>query len=398
MGKYYQLQCKRLLRYLPGVLLATLILLGGLFMAYRMLVNKSDSDAKNQKVSIALCGETDHPFLQMGITAMASFDSSQMALDVVEMEEADAARELAAGRIAAYAVIPPGFIEAAFAGDILQIDFYSTNGATGLVSIVKEELSRVISNLLLESQKGVYAVWDGLIDNDLRGKASGQMDQMAITYVDYILVRDRLYTVEELGIGDALGMDGYILCGLGVLFLLLLCLPFAAQMIPGDPALGRLLCSKRKPAWKQAIYDFLAYGTTLLCLCIIVVLLAFIFMPGVLTVFMVFRMLPVLLFAAAFSFMIYSLSRDIIGGVMLQFFVSLILSFVSGCLYPVYFFPVRVQQLAQWLPTGLARTQLAGCITGSTPTWTLPLLLSYCLVMTGIGVVARMQHIRGVRG
>ena len=398
MGKYYQLQCKRLLRYLPGVLLATLILLGGLFMAYRMLVNKSDSDAKNQKVSIALCGETDHPFLQMGITAMTSFDSSQMALDVVEMEEADAARELAAGRIAAYAVIPPGFIEAAFAGDILQIDFYSTNGATGLVSIVKEELSRVISNLLLESQKGVYAVWDGLIDNDLRGKASGQMDQMAITYVDYILVRDRLYTVEELGIGDALGMDGYILCGLGVLFLLLLCLPFAAQMIPGDPALGRLLCSKRKPAWKQAIFDFLAYGTTLLCLCIIVVLLAFIVMPGVLTVFMVFRMLPVLLFAAAFSFMIYSLSRDIIGGVMLQFFVSLILSFVSGCLYPVYFFPVRVQQLAQWLPTGLARTQLAGCITGSTPTWTLPLLLSYCLVMTGIGVVARMQHIRGVRG
>lgn len=398
MGKYYQLQCKRLLRYLPGVLLATLILLGGLFMAYRMLVNKSDSDAKNQKVSIALCGETDHPFLQMGITAMTSFDSSQMALDVVEMEEADAVRELAAGRIAAYAVIPPGFIEAAFAGDILQIDFYSTNGATGLVSIVKEELSRVISNLLLESQKGVYAVWDGLIDNDLRGKASGQMDQMAITYVDYILVRDRLYTVEELGIGDALGMDGYILCGLGVLFLLLLCLPFAAQMIPGDPALGRLLCSKRKPAWKQAIFDFLAYGTTLLCLCIIVVLLAFIVMPGVLTVFMVFRMLPVLLFAAAFSFMIYSLSRDIIGGVMLQFFVSLILSFVSGCLYPVYFFPVRVQQLAQWLPTGLARTQLAGCITGSTPTWTLPLLLSYCLVMTGIGVVARMQHIRGVRG
>ena len=398
MGKYYQLQCKRLMRYLPGVLLATLILLGGLFAAYRMLVSRNESDAKKQKMAIALCGDTGHPFLQMGITAITSFDSSQMALDVEEMDEAEAAKKLAAGDISAYAVIPEGFIEASFVGEILQIDFYSTNGATGLVSIVKEELSRVISTLLIESQKGTFAVWDSLIDHEMYSRAEGQMDEISIVYVDYILVRDRLYRVNELGIGDALGMEGYILCGLGVLFLLMLCLPFAAQMIPGDPALGRMLCSKRKPAWKQAIFDFLAYGSTLLCLFIIVVLLAIIFIPGVLTFSMVLRILPVLLFAAAFSFMIYSLSRDIIGGVMLQFFVSLILCFVSGCLYPVYFFPVQVQQLAQWLPTGLARAQLAGCITGSTPAWTLPLLLSYCLIMTGIGIAARRQHIQEVTG
>lgn len=398
MGKYYQLQCKRLMRYLPGVLLATLILLGGLFIAYRMLVDRSNNDANKQKITIALCGDTEHPFLQMGITAITSFDASQMALDVEEMDEAVAAKKLAAGEISAYAVIPEGFIEASFEGVILQIDFYSTTGATGLVSIVKEELSRVISTLLIESQKGTFGVWDSLIDNDMHSRAEGQMDVMSLVYVDYILARDRMYQVNELGIADALGMEGYLLCGLGVLFLLLLCLPFAAQMIPGDPALGRMLCSKRKSAWKQAIFDFLAYGTTLLSLFVIVVLLAIIVMPGVLTFSMVLRILPVLLFAAAFSFMIYSLSRDIIGGVMLQFFVSLILCFVSGCLYPVYFFPVQVQQLAQWLPTGLARAQLADCITGNTPTWTLPLLLSYCLVMTGIGIVARRQHIQEVRG
>jgi ABC-type uncharacterized transport system permease subunit len=224
------------------------------------------------------------------------------------------------------------------------------------------------------------------------------MDAMAITYVDYILVRNRLYTVQELGIGDALGLEAYILCGLGVLAMLLLCLPFATQMIPGDPALGRLLCSKKKSAWKQAICDFLAYGATLLCLFLLVAVPAKIFLTEKLTVLMMIQMLPVLLFAASFSFMINSLSRDIIGGIMLQFFISVLLCFVSGCLYPVDFFPVEVQQLAQWLPTGLARGQLASCITGSTSTWTLPLLLSYCLVMTGIGVGARVQHIRGVRG
>lgn len=397
MGKYFQLQCKRLMRYLPGVLIATLILLAGILLAFQLLVGQNSNKAENKKVAIAVCGELDHPFLQMGLTAMTSFDSSQMALDVMELEEAEAKRALSTGEISAYAVIPEGFIEAAFAGEIMQIDFYFTNGATGLVSIVKEELSRMISTILLESQKGTFGVWDGLIDNDLRDRASGQMDAISLVYVDYILVRDRLYMVQELGIGDALGLEEYVLCGLGVLFMLLLCLPFATQMIPGDPALGRMLCSKKKSAWKQAICDFLAYAATLLCLFLIVAVPAKIYWSETLSVSMLFRMLPVLLFAAAFSFMIYSLSRDIIGGIMLQFFIPVLLCFVSGCLYPVHFFPMKVQQLAQWLPTGVARTQLAGCVTGSAPAWTLPLLLSYCLVMTGIGVGARVQHIRGVR-
>ena len=108
------------------------------------------------------------------------------------------------------------------------------------------------------------------------------------------------------------------------------------------------------------------------------------------------KILPVLLLAAAFSFMLYALSRDLIGGVMLQFFVTVILCFVSGCLYPVYFFPVRVQQIAQWLPTGIARAQLASCITYSAPAQTLPMLLGYSAVFIAVGVWARVRHIREV--
>ena len=106
--------------------------------------------------------------------------------------------------------------------------------------------------------------------------------------------------------------------------------------------------------------------------------------------------LPVLLLIAAFSFMLYSISRDLIGGVMLMFFVSVITCFISGCLYPVYFFPVQVQQLAQWLPTGIARMQLASCITGNAPVWTLPALLVYSGLFIALGAWARVRHIREV--
>lgn len=397
MLKYFQLQCKRLGRYLPGVLFAALVLMGAIVLAFQLFLGQNANQEENQKFKIAICGRTDEPFLQMGLSTMSSFDSSRFAMEVVQMGEAEASRALSNGDIVAYAVIPEGFMEAAFDGQIMPIQFCSTTGATGIASIVKEELSAVISDLLMNSQKGVYGMWDAIIANGLRDKAGGQMDQLSLIYVDQILVRERIYTLEELGIADALGLEGYLLCGLGVLLLLLICLPFAPQMIPTDPALGRMLCSKSRSAWKQAMCDFLAYGAALFCVVLILFVAVKLFLPETIRAAMLWKILPVLLFAAAFSFMLYSVSRDIIGGVMLQFFAGVVLCFVSGCLYPVYFFPTKVQQLAQWLPTGIARTQLASCITGRAPAWTLPVLLSYCIVFVAIGVVARMHQIRGVK-
>ena len=397
MGKYLQLQCKRMLRFLPGALFAAMVLMCSGLLAFQMLTQQNADREENQKFPFAVCGETEDRFLQMGLSALTSFDSSRFALEVVQMEEQGAARALAQGEISAYVVIPDGFMEAAFSGEILPIKFYTTTGAGGIVSMVKEELSKVISQLLISSQEGVYGMWDAMVDNGLRHKAGGQMDRLALVYVDYIFSRDRIYSLQELGIADALGLEGYLLCGLGVVFLLLVCLPFAAQVIPGDPALGRLLCSKEKPAWQQAVCDFLAYAVTMFCLLLVLIVAAKLFLPDMFYITEVLpKMIPVLLFTAAFSFMLYSLSRDMISGVMLYFFVTVILCFVSGCLYPVYFFPAQVQQLAQWLPTGVARAQLAACITGSTPEWTLPALLGYCLVFVTVGIGARVRHIQEV--
>lgn len=397
MFKYLQLQCKRLLRFLPGALLVAAILAGSLCLAFFLFAQQSSAKEENQKFPFAICGETDDTFLQMGLSTLTSFDSTRFALDILEMEENDAANALAKGEISAYVVIPEGFMEAAFAGQILPIKFYTTAGARGIVSLVKEELSSMISVLLLSSQKGVYAMWDTMVDNGLQHNAGGQMDRLALKYVDYIFVRDRVYSLEELGIADDLGLEDYLLCGLCVLLMMLICLPFAPQIICTDPALGRLLCAKGKPAWLQALCDFTAYAATLLCLLLILLTCAALCFPQLEDLAALFgKCSAVLLLAAAFSFMLYSLSRDLISGIMLQFFVTVILCFVSGCLYPLYFFPVQVQQLAQWLPTGIARTLLASYLTGSAPAATLPMLLCFCAAFVAIGMWARVRHIREV--
>ena len=92
--------------------------------------------------------------------------------------------------------------------------------------------------------------------------------------------------------------------------------------------------------------------------------------------------------------MLYTLSGDLVGGVLLQFFLGVAMCFVSGCLYPVYFFPESVQHLAQYLPAGLARSHLAGYITGDGAV--LP-LLGWCAVFCAVGVASRVRAVKEAR-
>lgn len=395
MNKYFLLQSKRLSHHLLGALLATLILLGGLLLIFQTLVRQEADQADQKPIKIGMVGQTDDPFLQVGLTALSGFDSFRFTLELQQMELADAQKGLSQGALAAYVVVPEGFLDEAMYGHILPLEFVSTTGATGLVSIFKEELTQVISQVLLSAQKGVYGMEALVSDNGLR--VQDNMSVMAVKYGEYVFARDKIYTLEELGIGDALGLEGYLLCGLSVLFLLLCCLPYAPLMIRKDVSLSCLLRAKGFSALRQALAELCAYFITVLSMVLVLLLGAKVVAGEDFPFFGAFlRVIPVVLMAVSMSYMLCCLSTDLTGGIVLQFFSILALCFVSGCLYPVYVFPVKVQQVAAYLPTGLARSLLAGCITGQKaqllPLW----LLGYTGVFFLVAVAVNARRIKGV--
>ena len=94
--------------------------------------------------------------------------------------------------------------------------------------------------------------------------------------------------------------------------------------------------------------------------------------------------------------MLYCLASDLVGGVLLQFFTSLFLCMLSGCLYPAYFFPAALQKIAAWLPAGLARIRLAGFFTGEENLGTLLCMMGCSVVFFFIGAAVRVYRIQGV--
>ena len=116
MWKYFILQLKKVFKFVPYVGMAALVLFGALLLAISGILNTLADESSNLKVPIAVVGQAEDSYLEMGLTALQSLDSSRFAIEVVEMKEEEARTALEQGEIAAYIVIPDGFVEAAKEG------------------------------------------------------------------------------------------------------------------------------------------------------------------------------------------------------------------------------------------------------------------------------------------
>lgn len=75
-------------------------------------------------------------------------------------------------------------------------------------------------------------------------------------------------------------------------------------------------------------------------------------------------MLPVVMVFAAMQLCIYEWVSGPVTGVLIQFLAATVLGYLSGCFYPITFFPAEIQVLAPYLPTGAAMGYSGKLITG----------------------------------
>lgn len=397
MKKYLWIQCKRTLRLLPLVLCVAVILFGSLAAVYQTLIRMNEQSESQAKFKVGLVGTAGDSYLQLGLAALESFDSTRFVMEIITMTESEAEIAMERGNVAAYIVIPEGFLDAAFRGEIMPLKYVTTTGAVGLVSLFKDEVTQVINDILTEAQKGIYGAGDALESQGLGGgKAIGDL---SIEYTEFVFARSKTYTVRELGLADGLALEDDMLCGLTVLFFMLICLPFAPLRVRRDHALSRMLAARRRGVAMQISCEFIAYLLGLLAILTIALLCAAaIGLEANVSGSVLLCVAPVVLMVASFSFLLYELTADLISGVLLQFFVTLCLCFISGCLYPNFFFPEIVQKIAAVLPAGIARMQLAGCITGEISPHLTQGLLGYSVMFLAIALLIRLYKVKGTRG
>ena len=107
--------------------------------------------------------------------------------------------------------------------------------------------------------------------------------------------------------------------------------------------------------------------------------------------------LPNLLMITTLSYCVYTLSDHLISGVLLNFFLVIVLCFVGGCMYPIQVFPDVMQTVSAILPTGIARSSLTGCLLGADASGSIA-LLGYSAAFFAIALGARAYKTGQVQG
>ncbi|MEE0968635.1 MAG: ABC transporter permease [Clostridia bacterium] len=401
--KYFFLETKRFLLALPFVLMLSLALFICIFIAFSaMLENEEESD---QKYEIAIVGDVSDTYLKLGMAALQNFDSSRFAMNLSFLSEEAAKEKLADGEISAYILIPEGFIVDAYKGDVGKLTYVTKTSPTGTIDYVKDELLSVISTLLVESQKGVYASGD--IGKELAGLKYGSVtNDAAFKYVDLILSRSKMYKTEILGVSDGLGLITSVMCGLMLFFISLIAIGFAPVFVRRDISLSKILSASRFGAVGQVIGEYVAFVLSSFCVIFLLFAPLFIFfgeklssLVGVSFTAEFFTGLIIsFLLITSMQFFVYQISDGICAGVLAQFLCAVSLSYFSGCFYPIYFFPEFIQKLSVFLPLGAARLLLARIVTNGEITIPLVTIMFYFSLFIVLSIVIRHRDIVKAKG
>lgn len=405
---YFQTQVKRALKVCPAVIFATFLLCGSVCLVLGLFLETDASKENKQKMQIGVVGDISDSYLGFGIYALQHLDSSRFAIDFHNMSEEEARSRMESGELSAYVRIPDGFVDSVVNGENKPLTYVVSNGQTGVGAVIMNELVDTISGLITESQNAIYGMQKFMLDNETEADFWEATDELNIRYIDFILNRTDLYRLETVGISKDLSMAGYYLCGVLILFFLLWGISGCTLFAQKDKSLSKLLASKGRGADVQVFGEYLAY--LLLMLLSLVGVAAVLVLAVCLTgftvpewekaklsesVIFILKQIPVALAISAFQFFLYELSDGIVGVVILQFLSAVCLGYLSGCLYPLNFFPESIQRLAAVLPTGAAlsyadKTLLKRHAAGETI-----LLLLYFTIFIGLSVLIRNRRLKG---
>lgn len=407
MKKYFYSQVKRVVRFLPIILVISMVLCVLVSIIFSAMLSIDENKKDKQKFAIGVVGDTKESFLGIGISALENFDSSRFAIEFVELDEEKAKSSLQKGEISAYAVVPDDFVNSLVHGEIKKIKYYTTDDGVGISAVFEKEVTQVISNILVQSQKGVYGLAEAMEDNGASYCTGEKMNELCAKYFELIINRTSMGKNEYIGIADEVSMQGYFLCSIITLFVFLFGISCVSMYAKRDISLNRILYAKGQSGQRQIICEYFTYFllvylvvfVTSVCVAVLggikslIPELEYMGMSEILL--FTIRIIPVVAMISAFHFLLFEITRDIVTGVLLQFVASVSLTYISGCFYPIYFFPEIVQRISTFLPAGLARSYLSESIVQKPITISFVFILIYFVLFLGVTILVRNRRIKG---
>lgn len=402
--KYLKIQFKRAAKVYPVVLAFTAVLaVCALVLLANMITNNATSEDK-QNLRIGIVGDLGNSFLNIGIETVQSFDSSRyyVTFETIESEQ-EAQKLIKSNEYEGYILIPDTFIDSLSTSRPDTITYVSRNTPNAIAPLLVEELVTIVSDFVLESEKGILGAEDIAHEYDVKI----DMYDAHMRFINSILARDGVYEVKQTGIGNGIGFTSYYIFAFLILLLLLWGISGCTFLIKKDMAFPGLLRSQGFSCSLQILGDYIPFASMIaINLTVITFALGFLPLDGLnntvsyavatpadalLTALM---LLPCAILISAMQFFIYELCSNTISAVLAQLLSCVALSYCSGFLYPLNSLPENIQAISKILPTGLAFKYTAATFTADLNLGLIGSVMIYSAVFLLLSVFVRDYKIR----
>lgn len=401
-----EIQIKRVLHSFPAVFLVTLVLVGAIILVAKGLLAEMQSDEKQTKVEVGICGDIEDSYLGIGVVAVQQLDSSRFAINFHMLEEEEAREALEAGELTAYLVVPDGFVDSVVRGENYSIKYYAANGQAGIGTMLMHELAMIISELITKSQSGIYGMQSICREYGYDNIYWTATNEINMQYINLLLDRPQFFDVEILGVSNNLSTIAYYICGFTILFFMIFGINGCPIFIRKDMSLAKILVANGVKSVYQIVIEWIAYLVMM-----ITIMLGIFVMLGVACenmdiavpewrsvdferVFSFGMMLiPVMLMLTAMALFMHELADNIVSGMLLQFLAVLGMGYVSGCFYPRDFFPQGVQVLGKMLPSGVALQYASECMFEEINALTVVSVIVYIVIFIGLTWLLRYRKL-----
>ena len=398
---YLKLECKRILKLFPGMIIVTMLVLS-VCAIFLLQDTKSSSSFKNSSSGIKtinigiVYSDEDKQFLGLGFYMLEHADDIGYICKFKEVSLDEGQRLLDNKQLDVLAIFPKDYVRSVYYGIDKPISIRFGTAQSGISSLLFKQLSETVSDYMMDSKAGVYAMQDMYDSWDL--DYSFDADELSEKYVMRILDRTAMIKKDTIDATDGLSSTMYYVCVGIVLVLLFWGLNCGSVLGKNQKMLSALLQRQQLSGIKQYFARYLSLLFLFTLNYIAIATASYIATSKMQIDFIsagsYIKLIPLLFLLCAVVLCVYEISNDGIGGMIFFFFSSLIMGFVSGFFYPLSYFPTWMQSVAEFLPTRIMFEYTTACIKNNLSYGVFVKLILYTVLFIVITLVFSMEEFR----
>jgi hypothetical protein len=395
-----KLEIKRAMKNLPQLILGVAIITLAVVVIMVFCAYSGNSQTTTAKSSIALVTNNNTLIESVGMDVLGNMESAKNLFDLSVLEEDEAVKAFNDGNLLGVVIFPNNYIESISRGENEPAHVMLKNDGISFSLNLIAELCGAASNLLAATEAQSYAAADLCNEYGPVEDKSQIIDDMDVNCARVILEReDNFNKVTIYGEGDVSVAQGYA-CSAVVILVLLWGVSCGSVLKSDSPVLVKKLSANLISVEKQQIFKLIALicliGSMFLLLGM-ALLLTFPFAKELYEivdiktiwqlVLMLLAFIPAVILSAAIVIFSFTAASNQIGGIILLFIETIIMSYMSGCLMPSVYLPDTVETAGKVLPAYFMQKQATNALSGFVDLKNTIIILVYAVVFTVISCI-----------